>query len=159
MSIGKSLWKQTKVIYLFSIAIVLLALLLNWMQWKYKIIDHSLDIYTGLIAVAFTLLGIWVTLWLTRPKHNTIVVEKKVYISPPDDFILNETELKKLHLSNREYEVLQCLSKGLSNAEISTQLVLSLSTVKTHVSNLLLKMDVKNRMQAIEKAKRLKITP
>jgi ATP/maltotriose-dependent transcriptional regulator MalT len=73
--------------------------------------------------------------------------------------VLNEVELKKLNLTTREYEVLQQLSKGLSNAEIGEQLFLSLSTVKTHVSNLLFKMDVKNRTQAIEKAKRLKLTP
>ncbi|HEY0771028.1 MAG TPA: LuxR C-terminal-related transcriptional regulator, partial [Sphingobacteriaceae bacterium] len=70
---------------------------------------------------------------------------------------LNETELKKLNLSSREYEVLQLLAKGNSNADLASKMHLSLSTVKTHVSNLFVKMDVKSRTQAIEKAKRLKI--
>ncbi|MFN3665899.1 MAG: response regulator transcription factor [Sediminibacterium sp.] len=132
---------------------------LKWMQWKYLIVDHSIDIYVGLIAVFFTLLGIWVASQLAKPKIETVVVEKEVYVVPPESFVLNEVELRKLNLTTREYEVLQQLSKGLSNAEIGEQLFLSLSTVKTHVSNLFFKMDVKNRTQAIEKAKRLKLTP
>ena len=74
-------------------------------------------------------------------------------------FSINEAELKKLNLTKREYEVLEQLSQGYSNAEIAERLFLSLSTVKTHMSNLLLKMDVKNRTQALQKAKRLRITP
>nr|WP_295200421.1 response regulator transcription factor [Sediminibacterium sp.] len=144
---------------MYALLMALLVFALKWMQWKYLITDHSLDIYIGLIAVFFTLLGIWVASQLTKPKVETVVVEKQVYITPPEEFVLNEAELQKLNLTSREYEVLQQLSKGLSNAEIAEQLFLSLSTVKTHVSNLLFKMDVKNRTQAIEKAKRLKLTP
>ncbi|MNL50588.1 Transcriptional regulatory protein DegU [compost metagenome] len=96
---------------------------------------------------------------LAKPKIETVVVEKEVYVVTPESFVLNEVELKKLNLTTREYEVLQQLSKGLSNAEIGEQLFLSLSTVKAHVSNLFFKMEVKNRTQAIEKAKRLKLTP
>jgi ATP/maltotriose-dependent transcriptional regulator MalT len=81
-----------------------------------------------------------------------------VYISQPAEPVIYEIELKKLNLSNREYEVLQLLTKGFSNSDIAEKLFLSLSTVKTHVSNLFMKMDVKSRTQAIEKAKRLKIT-
>lgn len=132
---------------------------LKWIQWRYLIKDYSLDIYIGLIAVLFTGLGIWIAIQLARPKTKTVVVEKEVYRSQPDDFAVNEAELKDLNLTNREYEVLQLLTQGYSNAEIAEQLFLSLSTVKTHVSNLFVKMDVKNRTQTAEKAKRLKIIP
>lgn len=159
MPLLKRLWKPSKSIFFYALLMALLVFALKWMQWKYLIADHSVDIYVGLIAVFFTLLGIWVASQLTKPKIETIVVEKEVYIASPEEFILNEAELKKLNLTTREYEVLQQLSKGLSNAEIGEQLFLSLSTVKTHVSNLFFKMDVKNRTQAIEKAKRLKLTP
>ena len=151
--------KPAKSIFLYAALMALLVFALKWMQWKYLIVDHSVDIYVGLIAVFFTLLGIWVASQLTKPKIETVVVEKQVYVVSPESFVLNEEELTKLNLTTREYEVLQQLSKGLSNAEIGEQLFLSLSTVKTHVSNLLFKMDVKNRTQAIEKAKRLKLTP
>jgi NarL family two-component system response regulator LiaR len=132
---------------------------LKWLQWKYLITDNSSDIYIGLVAVFFTFLGVWVATQLSKPKIQTVIVEKEVYVTQPDDFTINETELKKLSLTNREYEVLQLLTQGYSNAGIAENLFLSLSTVKTHVSNLFVKMDVKNRIQAVEKAKRLKITP
>lgn len=159
MSLISRLWKPGKSVFLYAGIMAVLVFALKWMQWKYLIVDHSVDIYVGLIAVFFTLLGIWVASQLTKPKIETVVVEKEVYVIPPEAFVLNEAELKKLNLTTREYEVLQQLSKGLSNAEIGEQLFLSLSTVKTHVSNLFFKMEVKNRTQAIEKAKRLKLTP
>lgn len=159
MSLISRFWKPGKSVFLYAGIMAVLVFALKWMQWKYLIVDHSIDIYVGLIAVFFTLLGIWVASQLAKPKIETVVVEKEVYVVPPESFVLNEVELRKLNLTTREYEVLQQLSKGLSNAEIGEQLFLSLSTVKTHVSNLFFKMEVKNRTQAIEKAKRLKLTP
>ena len=135
----------------------ILVFALKWLQWKFLLVDNSIDIYIGLIAVFFTALGVWVATQLVKPKIQTVVVERKVLVNATEEFTVNETELKKLNLSNREYQVLQLLAKGNSNAEISDKLFLSLSTVKTHVSNLFIKMDVKSRTQAIEKAKRLKI--
>jgi NarL family two-component system response regulator LiaR len=140
---------------LYGGLLALLVMLLKWMQWKFLIVDHSTEIYVGLIAVFFTLLGIWVAKQLTRTKVQTVVVEKEVVVSPPQQ--RNDEELKKLGLSQRETEVLELIAAGHSNAEIAAQLFLSVSTVKTHVSNLFVKMDVKSRTQAVEKAKRLKI--
>ncbi len=131
---------------------------LKWLEWKFLIVENSIDIYVGLVAVFFTILGIWVAGQLYKNKVQTVIVEKKIYVNPPVEFQVNKDELEKLNLSNREYEVLQLLTKGHSNAEIAENLFLSLSTIKTHVSNIFVKMDVKSRTQAIEKAKRLKIT-
>jgi two-component system, NarL family, response regulator LiaR len=140
---------------LYGGALALLVFLLKWMQWKFLIIDHSTEIYVGLIAVFFTLLGIWVATQLTRTKVQTVIVEKQVFVSGTEE--RNEEELKKLGLSQREIEVLELIVKGQSNAEIAATLFLSVSTIKTHVSNVFVKLDVKNRTQAAEKAKRLKI--
>lgn len=90
---------------------------------------------------------------LIKPKVKEVVVERKF----PETHAINEAELATLNLSSREYEVLQLLAKGYSNSDIADALFLSISTVKTHVSNLYSKMDVKSRTQATEKAKRLKI--
>jgi two-component system, NarL family, response regulator LiaR len=158
MTFLKNLFLKTRHIILYGLLLGILVFVLKWLQWKFLITDNALDIYIGLIAVFFTILGIWVATQLTKPKIETVVIEKEIYLTPPGEFTLNETELKKLNLSNREYEVLQLLTKGYSNAQIAENLFLSLSTVKTHVSNLFVKMDVKSRAQAIEKAKRLKIT-
>lgn len=59
---------------------------LKWLQWKYLITDNSLDIYIGLIAVFFTLLGLWIAVQLAQPKIQTVIVEKEVYLPPQDDF-------------------------------------------------------------------------
>jgi NarL family two-component system response regulator LiaR len=157
MTFLKNIFLKTQYIILYGLLLAILVFALKWFQWKFLIVDNSLDIYIGLIAVFFTILGIWVATQLIKPKVQTVIVEKEVYISQSDELTINETELKKLNLSNREYEVLQLLTKGYSNAEIAKKLFLSLSTVKTHVSNLFVKMDVKSRTQAIEKAKKLKI--
>lgn len=139
--------------------LAILVFALKWMQWKFLILDNSLDIYIGLIAIFFTALGIWVATQLVKPKIQKVIIEKEVYITQPQDAAINEAELKKLNLSTREYEVLQLLAKGYSNSDIASNLFLSLSTVKTHVSNLFIKLDVKSRTQTIEKAKRLRIVP
>jgi len=142
---------------LYGLSLSLLLFALKWLQWKFMIIENSVDIYVGLIAVFFTLLGIWVAQQMTRPKVT--IIEKEVYVQHPESFVLNEEELSRLGLSPREWDVLQLITQGLSNAEIAERLFVSLSTIKTHASNVFLKMEVKSRTQAIEKAKRLKITP
>lgn len=117
-----------------------------------------MDIYIGLIALFFTVLGVWIATQLSQPKTETLIVEKEIFVPISDEEGINTFELDKLGLSSREYEVLQLICKGKSNAEIAEELFLSLSTIKTHVSNLFVKMEVKSRAQAIEKSKRLKIT-
>lgn len=139
--------------YGFSLAILLF--LLKWLEMRFVIINHSLEIYVGTIAILFTSLGIWLALKLTRPK--TIVVEKEVLIQSENTFFPNENEIEKLGISRRELEVLQLISAGFSNQEIADQLFVSLNTIKTHSSNLFGKMEVKSRTQAMEKAKRLNI--
>jgi two-component system, NarL family, response regulator LiaR len=157
MTFLNKIFLKTRHIILYGFLLAILVFALKLLQWKFLIVDNSIDIYIGLIAVFFTILGVWVATQLVKPKVQTVVVEKEVYVTQPEEHTINETELKKFNLSSREYEVLQLLAKCYSNADISQNLFLSLSTVKTHVSNLLVKMDVKSRTQAIEKAKRLKI--
>lgn len=149
--------RHIKHIILYSLVMAILVFLLKWLQWKYLITDNSLDVYIALIAVFFTVLGIWIATQLAKQKIKTVVVEKEVYVSQSESLTLNEDELKRLNLTSREQEVLGLLVRGYTNAEIGDRLFLSVSTVKTHVSNLFLKMDVKNRIQAVEKANRLKI--
>ncbi|MBA2499929.1 MAG: response regulator transcription factor [Chitinophagaceae bacterium] len=149
--------KDFRHIIFYGLILATLVFTLKWLQWKFLIVDNAIDIYIGLVAVFFTALGIWVATQLVKPKVETVIVEKEIKVTQPEEFTINKTELKKLHLNNREYEVLQLLAKGLSNADIATNLFLSLSTIKTHISNLYFKMDVKSRTQAITKAKNLKI--
>ncbi|MDZ7343234.1 MAG: response regulator transcription factor, partial [candidate division KSB1 bacterium] len=71
----------------------------------------------------------------------------------------NEPELQRLGISKREYEVLELIAQGLSNQEIAKKLFISLNTVKTHSSNLFLKLDARRRTEAIRRAKELRLLP
>lgn len=167
MSFLKTILFRSRHILLYAAAMGILVFILKWLQWKYLVTDNSIEIYIGVVALLFTFLGVWVANQLAKPKietrietrTETIVIEKEIIRTESSDLYINEEELKKLSLSSREYEVLQLITQGHSNAEIADKLFLSLSTIKTHVSNLFVKMDVKSRTQAVEKANRLRITP
>lgn len=148
---------KNKLILLYSCSLAILLFLLKWLELKFIILNNSLEIYIGAIAFIFTGLGIWLALKLTKPKKETIIIEKEVYVVTPSEFVLNEKELNRLEISKRELEVLQLMAKGMSNQEIAESLFVSLNTIKTHSSNLFVKLDVKRRTQAVEKAKQLKI--
>ncbi|EOZ97125.1 Response regulator LiaR [Indibacter alkaliphilus LW1] len=143
----------------YALIMAILVFVLKWLQWKYLIVDNAIDIYVGLIAVFFTILGIWLATQLTKPKVEQVIVEKEVYVPLSEDFAINQSALEALNLTKREFEILQLISSGHSNAEIADNLFLSLSTVKTHLSNLYVKMDVKRRTQAVDRAKKLQIVP
>lgn len=148
-----------KAVLLYSISLGLLLFLLKWLELRFIIFDHSLEIYIGAIAVLFTALGIWLSQKLTKPKLQTIIIEKEVVIEPAGNFEFNQKAMEELGLSKRELEVLQLMAEGLSNTEIANRLFVSLNTIKTHVSKLFEKMDVKRRTQAIEMARRLSLIP
>lgn len=150
--------KQT---ILYGLSMAALLVLLRWLQLRFIILDHAFELYAAAIAIIFTALGIWLALRLTKPKVRTVIVEKPVFIEKevpaPSPFQLNEKALEQSGISKRELEVLQLIAEGCSNQEIADRLFVSLNTVKTHSSNLFLKLDVKRRIQAIEKAKQLNI--
>ena len=155
----KSFLKFHKATIVYSICLALLLFLLKWLELRFIIFDHSLEVYIGSIAFIFTALGIWLALKLSKPKIETVVVEKEVYISRNDIFVLNKSLVTQLELSSRELEILGLMAEGNSNQEIANRIFVSVSTVKTHNQNLFEKLDVKRRTQAIEKAKRLNLIP
>ncbi len=138
-------------VYGFSLGALLLVM--KWLEYRFIILDHSLEIYIGAIALIFTGLGVWLTLRLSKPKMETIIVEKQVFVSKssPGTFPGDET-LARFGISKREWEVLALMSEGLSNQEIADKLYVSLNTVKSHSANLFQKLDVKRRTQATQKA-------
>lgn len=146
-----------RLVFLYGLFAAILVFSLKWLQWKFLILTNSLEVYIGLIAAFFTVLGVWIATRFNKPKIQEVVVEKEIYVPQLEENSLNETELEKFNLTEREYEVLQLLATGCNNAEIADQLFLSISTVKTHVSNLLVKMGVNNRTHAVTKAQKLRI--
>jgi len=149
---------RNRAIILYGGSLAVLLLIMKWLEWRIVVIDHAFELYAGFVAISFTLLGIWLANKLTRPKTNTVVIEKEVLVSTKD-FVLNEAELARLGLSKREMEVLQSMADGLSNQQIAERLFLSLNTIKTHSSKVFEKLEVQRRTQAIEKARKLNIIP
>ena len=148
--------KQNKELISYAIAMAILLLLLRLLEYKFLVLEYKIEIYAGIIAIIFLLIGIWVANKVTKPKVETVVVEKEVKIFQ-DNFSINTEAIETLKISSRELEVLQLMAKGLSNQEIADALFVSLHTIKTHNANLFEKLDVKRRTQAVEVAKKLQI--
>ena len=147
---------RNRSVFLYGTSLAILLLFMKWLEWRIIIIEHVFELYAGIISILFTGLGIWLAKKLTRPKTNTVVIEKQVYVQA-DHFVLNEAEAARLRLSKRELEVLQLMADGLSNLQIADRLFLSLNTIKTHSSRIFEKLDVQRRTQAVETARRLNI--
>lgn len=148
--------KQNKELISYAIAMAILLLLLRLLEYKFLVLEYKIEIYAGIIAIIFLLIGIWIANKVTKPKVETVVVEKEVKIFQ-DNFSVNTEAIETLKISSRELEVLQLMAKGLSNQEIADALFVSLHTIKTHNANLFEKLDVKRRTQAVEVAKKLQI--
>ncbi len=155
----KNLLSINKTTIVYSISLALLMFFLKWLELRFIIFNHAFEIYIGFIAVIFTSLGIWLALKLSKPKIETIVVEKDVYIHRNENFVQDTSLISQLEISKRELEILSLLAQGYSNSEIAAKLFVSLSTVKTHNQNLFEKLEVNRRIQAVEKAKRLNLIP
>lgn len=138
-----------KTILLYGLALAALVFIMKVIQYRFWVKDLTIEFYIGLIAVIFTILGVWAGLRLTR--------KKVVYVSP--EFVIDRNALQRLNISKRELEVLQLMAKGHSNQEIADALFVSLNTVKTHLSNLFLKLEVSRRTQAVQKAKEHRLIP
>lgn len=138
--------KRTILIYGLSLAALIF--LLKFIEYRFFIRDLSLEFYIGAIAIFFTVLGVWAGLKLTKKK--TIIITNPA-------FQFDQTRIDSLGISKREYEVLELIAKGLSNQEIADKLFVSLNTIKTHSSNLFLKLEVSRRTQAVQKAKELQL--
>jgi two-component system, NarL family, response regulator LiaR len=141
---------------------VLIALL-KWMEYRYLVVEHSVEIYGGLIATTFAVLGIWLGLKLRKKKtvvQETIVVkEVLVPAAAGQAFVLNEKKREELSITRRELEILELIAQGMSNREIAEKLFVSENTVKTHSSRVFDKLGAKRRTQAVQMGKEFGLLP
>jgi DNA-binding CsgD family transcriptional regulator len=131
----------------------LLIALLKVVEYRFLVVEHSVEIYGGLIALVFAAVGIWLGLELTRTKE--VVVFKEVAVPTAVPFALNEKSLRELTITRRELEILELIATGMSNREIAEKLFVSENTVKTHSSRLFDKLGAKRRTQAVQLGKEL----
>jgi DNA-binding CsgD family transcriptional regulator len=132
----------------------LLIALLKWMEYRFLVVEHSFEIYGGLVAAVFAGLGIWLGLKLTR--ERVVVKEVSVPVAAPEfvpPFAPDERRRDDLGITRRELEILQLVAEGMSNREIAGKLFVSENTVKTHCSRAFDKLGAKRRTQAVQLGK------
>jgi len=118
------------------------AFVLEWLQFRFVVRTHAIEVYVALVAAAFLGLGVWLGAKLFRR-------------APSAPFTPNARAQETLGISGRELEVLALLAAGQSNKEIARRLEVSPNTVKTHVTKLFAKLEVSRRTEAIQKAREL----
>ena len=136
-----------------------LIVVLNLIEFRFLVVEHSIEIYGALIALLFAGVGIWLGLKITRKKEIVVLKEVPVPMPASQTFALNEERLRNLGITKRELEILELIAHGLSNREIAEKLFVSENTVKTHSSRLFDKLSAKRRTQAVQIGKELGLIP
>jgi DNA-binding CsgD family transcriptional regulator len=148
-------WRVKKTVLLYGILGGVLIAALKTVEYRFLIVEHSLEIYGGIVALLFSGLGIWLGLKLTRTRETVVVREVPVHVEVqvPGPFARNEARREQLGITPRELEILEAMAAGLSNREIAARLFVSENTVKTHTARLFDKLSAKRRTQAVQRAK------
>jgi len=146
-----------KHVLLYGILLGVLIAVLNAIEYRWLVLEHSVEIYAGLIAAVFASVGIWLGLRLTKSKVRVVVQE--VIVPAPASFTRDERKLESLGITPRELEILELMAEGLSNKEIAARVFVSENTVKTHSSRVFDKLGAKRRTQAVQLGKELRLIP
>ena len=146
---------------------------LQYTEYRFVVIEHSLELYGALVAILFATFGIWLGLRITRNRETvreTVVVkEVPVYVETPAEapsssmapgpFAPDAARQQALGITARELEILNLVARGFSNREIATQLFVSENTVKTHCARAFDKLGAARRTQAVQRGKELGLLP
>ena len=135
-----------RTVILYALALALAVATLQWLEHRYVMRAFSTEIYVAIVAAGFVALGLWAGIRLTPRAAGTV-------------FERNEAAIRSIGLTPRECEILELLASGRSNKELARTLGISPNTVKTHVARLYEKLEVPNRIGAIEKARWLALIP
>ena len=139
----------------------ILIAILKWTEYRFLVVEHSLEIYGGLVAATFAVLGIWLGIRLTGKREKIVIKEIPVPVPaiPGEPFHLNERKREELGITPRELEILELIAQGMSNREIAEKLFVSENTVKTHSSRVFDKLGAKRRTQAVQFGKEFGLLP
>lgn len=146
-----------KPVLLYGLLGGVLIALLRTIEYRYLVVEHSVEIYGGLVALIFVTLGIWLGLRMTGRRER--VVLRDVPVPAASAFIRNDEKLAAIGMTRRELEILELIAKGLSNREIAERVFVSENTVKTHSSRVFEKLGAKRRTQAVQLGKELGLIP
>jgi NarL family two-component system response regulator LiaR len=146
-----------KTVLLYGLLGGLLIAGLKLIEYRWLVVEHSLEIYGGLVAALFASVGIWLGHKLTR-RPETVVV-REVVVEPPADFVRDQGNVDSLGITPRELEILELIAAGLSNKEIAARAYVSENTVKTHSSRVFDKLGAQRRTQAVQRGRELRLIP
>lgn len=146
-----------KTVLIYGLVGGVLIAVLKLVEYRFLVLEHSLEIYGGIIALIFATVGIWLGAKLTSPRETIVVKEVPVPVSGP--FQRNDARVQQLGITPRELEILEAIAAGFSNREIAERLFVSENTVKTHASRLFDKLAARRRTQAIQRAKEAGLIP
>jgi two-component system, NarL family, response regulator LiaR len=130
---------------------------LKAIEYRWLVVEHSIEIYGGIVATIFAVVGIWLGRKLTR--NTETVVVREVMVPAPADFVRDQVKLESLGITPRELEILELIAQGLSNKEIADRVFVSENTVKTHSSRVFDKLGARRRTQAVQLGKDLRLIP
>jgi DNA-binding CsgD family transcriptional regulator len=137
---------------LYGILGGVLIAVLQLVEYRWLIVQHSFEIYAGIVAAVFAGVGIWVGQRLTRKPEPAVVV-REVLVPAPVDFVRDESQRERLGITARELEILELIAEGLSNKEIAERVHVSENTVKTHSGRVFSKLGARRRTQAVQLGK------
>ena len=152
-------------VLIFGLVGGILVAILKYTEYRFVIIEHSVQLYSALVAILFAAFGIWLGLRITRSRETiretVIVREVLVPAKAPalDPFAPNTAHQQTLGITTRELEILTLVARGFSNREIATQLFVSENTVKTHCARTFDKLGAARRTQAVLRGKELGLLP
>jgi len=150
-------------VLIFGLVGGLLIATLQYTEYRFVIIEHSVELYSALVAILFSTFGIWLGLRITRSRETirerVVVREVLVPAEAPAGFAPNTAQQQALGITAREFEILTLVASGLSNREIATQLFVSENTVKTHCARAFDKLGAARRTQAVQRGKELGLLP
>lgn len=148
-----------KHILLYGIVGGILIAGLKLIEYRFLVVEHSFEIYGGLVAALFSAVGIWLGLKLTKTKETVVIKEVPVHVRVSEPFAVDAARQAKLGITPRELEILELIAAGMSNREIAGKLFVSENTVKTHSSRLFDKLNAKRRTQAVQIGKEAGLIP
>jgi DNA-binding CsgD family transcriptional regulator len=135
---------------------------LKLIEYRYLLVEHSFEVYGGLVAAIFAALGVWLGLKLTKIRETVVVKEVTVPVERVPANAANAGDPARaieFGITPRELEILGLIAAGLSNREIAEKLFVSENTVKTHSSRLFGKLNARRRTEAVRIAKSAGLIP
>jgi DNA-binding CsgD family transcriptional regulator len=151
-------------VVIFGLVGGVLIAILQYTEYRFVVIEHSVELYSGLVAILFASFGIWLGLRITRGREVVKETVREAEAPAPvaantGQFAPDMGRQRSLGITARELEILTLVARGLSNREIATQLFVSENTVKTHCSRAFDKLGAARRTQAVQRGKELGLLP